>query len=103
MLAGCAAHDKVLVEPAAVPRTAEPSTQPCDLHEKVTAHLAKKYGEAVTALGVSNYGALVEVLANLETGTWTIIVTAPGGPACLVGAGEGWRTIDKLLPQGTAL
>ncbi len=75
----------------------------CDLRYKVVEHLARKYGETVSAWGVSSTGALVEVFESPKTGTWTITVTAPGGPTCLVGTGDGWRTIDKPKPGVTAL
>ncbi len=70
----------------------------CDLRDTVVAHLAEKYGETVTALGISSAGALVEVFVNSEKGTWTITVTAPGGPACLVSAGDGWRNNAAPAP-----
>ena len=70
----------------------------CDLRHKVVERLANKYGEAVSASGVSSAGALVEVFENPKTGTWTITVTAPGGPACLVGDGDGWRNNAAPTP-----
>jgi hypothetical protein len=70
----------------------------CDLRYKVVEHLARKYGEAVSASGISSVGALVEVFENPKTGTWTITVTAPGGPACLVGSGDGWRNNAAPAP-----
>ena len=81
---------------SAVPARGEQTV--CDLRHKVVEHLASKYGEAVSAWGVSSAGALVEVFENPETGTWTITVTAPGGPACLVGAGDGWRNNAAPAP-----
>lgn len=82
----------------------EAAGQPvCDLRYKVVALLDTKYGEAVVAGGLSSAGALIEVFENPETTTWTITVTAPGGPTCLVGEGDGWKWIEleKLL-EGTA-
>ena len=102
MLTGCAT-DKVLVEPAPVPRTAEPSTPPCDFHDRMVDLLAKTYQEAPVAIGVASVGSLVEVLASRGGATWTIIVTAPDGQACMVASGEGWRTIDEPKAEGTAL
>jgi len=60
----------------------------------VVGHLAKKYGEAPVAIGVTNKGGLVEVLTTGDGNTWTIIVSMPNGTACMVAAGEGWRTKD---------
>ncbi len=74
------------------PTAAVAQRVPCDLHDKVLAHLAKKYSEATVAIGVTNTGGLVEVLTTRDGSTWTIIVTTPQGMSCLVTAGEGWRT-----------
>ena len=66
----------------------------CSPRSEVVGHLAKKYGEAPVALGVTNKGGLVEVLTSGDGNTWTIIVSMPNGTACMVAAGEGWRTKD---------
>ena len=74
----------------------------CSPRSDVVGHLAKKYGEAPVALGVTNKGGLVEVLTTGDGNTWTIIVSTPNGQSCMVAAGEGWRTKDyddsKLAP-----
>ena len=51
------------------------------------------------AVGVTNKGALVEVLTSADGGTWTIIVTTPQGMSCLVAAGEGWRFLPRTDPR----
>ncbi len=74
----------------------------CSPRTEVVGHLAKKYGEAPVAIGVTNKGGLVEVLTTGDGNTWTIIVSMPNGTACMVAAGEGWRTKayddSKLAP-----
>ncbi len=74
----------------------------CSPRTDVLGHLAKKYGEAPVAIGVTNKGGLVEVLTTGDGNTWTIIVSMPNGTACMVAAGEGWRTKayddSKLAP-----
>ena len=74
----------------------------CDTRVHVLGQLAKKYGEAPVAIGVTNKGGLVEVLTTSDGNTWTIIVSMPNGTACMVAAGEGWRTMKhddtKLAP-----
>ncbi len=67
----------------------------CSPRSDVIGHLAKKYGEALVAIGVTNKGGLVEVLTSSDGGTWTIILTTPQGTSCFVAAGEGWRTKDR--------
>ncbi len=64
----------------------------CSPRTDVLGHLAKKYGEAPVAIGVTNKGGLVEVLTTGDGNTWTIIVSMPNGTSCMVAAGEGWRT-----------
>ena len=104
MLAGCAVVEKPLAEPAPVPRTAEPSTPPCDFRGRIIDFLAEKYQESPVAIGLANTGGLVEILATDDGATWTIIVTRPDGQACMVIAGEGWRMVpDKPQAEGTAL
>lgn len=51
--------------------------------------LGNVFGEAVSAQGVDDSGNLVQVFTS-ENGTWTIAVTLPGGPTCVVSSGEGW-------------
>ncbi len=67
----------------------------CNPRTDVLGHLAKKYGEAPVAIGVTNKGGLVEVLTSGDGNTWTIIVSMPNGTACMVAAGEGWRTMKR--------
>jgi hypothetical protein len=75
----------------------------CSPRSDVVGHLAKKYGEAPVAIGVTNKGGLVEVLTTGDGNTWTIIVSQPNGTSCMVAAGEGWRTKNyddtKLAPK----
>ncbi len=74
------------------PAAAAQSQSACNPRDNVVGHLAKKYGEAPVAIGVTNKGALIEVLTTSDGSTWTIIVSMPNGTSCLVAAGEGWRT-----------
>ncbi len=67
----------------------------CSPRSEVVGHLAKKYGEAPVAIGVTNKGGLVEVRTTSDGNTWTIIVSMPNGTACMVAAGEGWRTMER--------
>ena len=75
----------------------------CNPRNDVVGHLAKKYGEAPVAIGVTSKGGLVEVLTTGDGNTWTIIVSQPNGTSCMVAAGEGWRTKDyddaRLAPS----
>ncbi|HEY9568513.1 MAG TPA: hypothetical protein VIR38_10520 [Thalassobaculum sp.] len=75
----------------------------CAPTETLVDKLGSKFGEAVTAEGVDDAGNLVQVFTS-ENGTWTIAVTLPGGPSCVVSTGEGWNderlaNIPKPVPQ----
>ncbi len=82
----------LMLAACATPAAAQPTL--CNDRADVLAHLANKYSEAPVAIGVTNGGGLVEVLATGDGSTWTIIVTLPNGTSCLVAAGEGWRALQ---------
>ncbi len=82
---------------ALIASTAMAQAQPqCNERDNVLALLAKKYKETPIAAGVTNTGGLVEVLTDIKSGTWTIIVTTPQGMSCLVAAGEVWRNMEQI-------
>ena len=70
----------------------------CAEREAVLERLADSYHEEPVSIGVTATGSLLEVLASPE-GTWTIIITVPNGPTCLVSSGEGWRGAPVQLAQ----
>lgn len=75
------------------------SAQPqCDERAAVISVLQEKYKESPIAIGVTHSGGLVEVLTTPDGATWSIIVTTPQGIACLVAAGESWRTMTTPIP-----
>lgn len=74
----------------------------CGAREAVLDRLSSKYDEHPVSIGVTATGSLLEVLASPE-GTWTIIVTVPGGPTCLVSSGEGWHNAPVQIAQDPAV
>ncbi len=105
MLAGCAtpvAASELTAGPVPSVVQFAPPSAACAPRATALAHLAKKYGEAPVAIGVTNKGGLVEVLTTDDGNTWTIIVTLPNGTSCMVAAGEGWRVVErKPVGEGT--
>ena len=87
-------------QPAAA-QAASPAPQ-CGAREAVLDRLSSKYDEHPVSIGVTATGSLLEVLASPE-GTWTIIVTVPGGPTCLVSSGEGWHNAPVQIAQDPAV
>ncbi|MFQ1699294.1 hypothetical protein ACJ5NV_01730 [Loktanella agnita] len=76
----------------------------CAEHTAVVERLAANYGESRQSIGLGSDNSVVEVFASAETGSWTITVTRPGGPTCLVAAGQSFQQLGEALPmmdQGT--
>ena len=74
----------------------------CAAREAIIDRLATKYEEHPVSLGITATGSLLEVLAS-PSGSWTIIVSVPGGPTCLVSSGEGWRGAPVQLAEEPAV
>lgn len=85
--------------PAAAPK--------CGPHDDITRGLGTRYGEARQAIGVAKEAtppgiALVEIWANLDTGTWTILVVTASGKACMVADGEAYTIEIAQIPGDPA-
>ena len=74
----------------------------CAPREALLQSLSKNYDEAPVNMGVTTSGSLVEVLAS-PGGSWTILVTVPGGPTCMVSSGDGWRKSPVQVAQDPAV
>ncbi|WP_193367070.1 hypothetical protein [Pelagibius marinus] len=79
---------------------AQPST--CGAREAVLDRLSSRYDEQPVSRGVTATGSLLEILAS-PAGTWTIIVTIPNGPTCLVSSGEGWSDVPLQVAEDPAV
>ena len=79
--------------------SATAQTRNCGEHARIVERLAAGYGESRQSIGMSADNTIVEVFASLETGTWTITVTQPGGPTCLVASGEAFQVLAEALPN----
>ena len=62
----------------------------CAERQQVLAFLDRNFNEKPTAVGVTADGQLLEVLSN-PSGSWTLVVTKPGGLSCMISSGQGWR------------
>lgn len=94
MAAGLCALAAVLVSSGSL------AASPCGVRAEIVAGLGQRYGEETVAIGLTSEGALLEVLASGDGGTWTIIQTAPSGLACMLAAGESWQ--PRGAPPGAA-
>jgi hypothetical protein len=66
-------------------------TNICGPRAFVVERLAEEYGEQARALGLDNNNGMVEVFANIESGSWTITVTNARGMTCLVASGQAFE------------
>jgi hypothetical protein len=66
----------------------------CGDRAKMIRHLGDGYKESRSGLGLAANGSVVE-LFTAETGSWTMLVTVPGGKTCVMGSGEGWEAQQK--------
>lgn len=52
--------------------------------------LTSRFGEAVVAEGIAGNGELVQLWANPDTRTWTLVVVMPAGISCMVASGTDY-------------
>lgn len=65
--------------------------------------LAKRFGEAPASAGeVNGGGAAVVVMANRETGSFTVLALMPNGVGCVLASGQGWHDVTPKPPVGKA-
>lgn len=74
----------------------------CAPRDKAIETLADDFGEVRQSIGLSGNNTIVEVYANLETGSWTILSTNASGLACMVASGAYFSILHEEL-QGEAL
>ena len=71
----------------------------CADHAQIIARLAEHYGESRQSIRLGGDNAMVEVFASMDTGSWTVTVTQPGGLTCLVAAGQAYQYLNEPLAQ----
>ncbi len=64
--------------------------------------LSRQHNERRTGLGVTNGNAVMQLYTSPK-GSWTLVLTLPGGPSCIAGAGENWQRLKPIQqkPRGT--
>jgi hypothetical protein len=71
----------------------------CGDRAELLERLEQEFSETPQALGLSEDGALIEVMVS-PSGGWTILVTYPKRPSCVVATGQGWESLLVLVPTG---
>ena len=64
--------------------------------------LVSQYHEVQMGLGLMQWNSrLIEVWANCDSGTWTILETNANGTACVIALGQGWQGVGCEAGQLT--
>jgi len=75
----------------------------CGKRDDVLAQLSEKFREAPVGVGLASNGGLIELLTADTGTTWTLIVTMPNGPTCLLAAGQDWQQQQLAVLDGPAI
>jgi len=82
-----------------IPARAQAPT--CGERAAITARLAAAFGESQQAAGIVGPKQVLEVWANVDTGSWTALTSDHAGRSCLIASGEGWSLAPAPpTPQG---
>lgn len=84
-----------IAAPTLAATSAEAQGRVCAKRDKLVAELAKTHGETRQSVGLQRNSGVIETFANVDTGSWTIIVSLPTGVSCLVAAGEAFQQDAK--------
>ncbi len=57
--------------------------------------LASEYGEELIEVKMMEEHGLLEVLKSPTMGTWTLLLTKPGGISCVLATGKGLGTDEE--------
>ena len=68
---------------------------PCTSYDELAHQLGDRYKEAPVSAGLQANGNVLQVFASAETGTWTILSTAPTGLSCVMAVGKSWEIMDQ--------
>jgi hypothetical protein len=68
----------------------------CGKREAIIKQLDGDYQEAPIGVGIARGGGLLEIWVNPDSGSWSLLVTVPGGATCLMSSGEDWRAAPKV-------
>ena len=75
----------------------------CGKRDDVLAQLSERYREAPIGIGVAGNGGLIELLTASTGATWTLIITLPNGPTCLLAAGQDWQPLQMAVLVGPGI
>lgn len=62
----------------------------CGERDKLITELGQKFGEQLSAGGLTGPTKLLEIWNSEDTGSWTILQTDADGQSCIVASGSDW-------------
>ena len=74
------------------------ATAACGERAQMLEQLGSKYGEQPQAVGLTADGGVLEILASPKGG-WTILVSYPKRPTCVVAVGSAFEMLTHLAGQ----
>lgn len=69
-----------------------PRGPPCAERTHIVEKLQETFRERIVGSGLADSGLLFELYVG-PAGTWTLLVTTPGGVSCLIGGGDSWEPL----------
>ena len=72
-------------------------TPSCGDRAEILEQLASRYHETRRGIGLAANNGVLEIFAA-ESGSWTILVTMPGGQTCLIASGDNYEAVREELP-----
>jgi hypothetical protein len=76
-----------------VSQPAEAAPKLCGDRDQILEGLRQAHDETPQALGLSGDGGVIEVLVSPEGG-WTMLISYPRRPTCVVATGEAWQMLQ---------
>lgn len=87
----------------AVSASAAQAAPACGKRHDILAQLSERYREAPVGIGVAGNGGLIELLTASTGTTWTLLITLPNGPTCLLAAGQDWQPLQTTVLAGPGI
>ncbi len=72
------------------------SQESCMSREEAVTWLDERYGEQVIGRGLADGGRVMFEVFTGPKGTWTLLVSTPEGPSCIIADGFDWQ---QLAPR----
>jgi hypothetical protein len=76
------------------------SPQACAKRIDIIKHLTGQFHETPVAIGLSDNGSLLEILASTDGKTWTLLFSLPTGMSCLMATGQDWQALPRVAEVG---